>query len=778
MAPRNTRVNPDTPRTSPARSFAQTLDNFYAPMRDTRSEQALQRGIGQFAGIFEEKAAQVRQERDRDEYNQGVADAIRETAGQEMQGVRTGSIFRQHSRFYMAGLNEQRGKAKAIEWKNQLALDYEAWEGKNSDDPNDFKNYLNERAGVFIESLQSNPHALNAALPYINEVANNLAAQHTSYTNERLRQEQVEASHQVFGDIVAGFTGGDYDEQTAIDALAAEVDELYASGEKDAREILVDAVILEADANDSLDGLLVLAKAYDQGKIKLSKAQKLRLEQSIDSIEAEITSAQAARSRAAQAQYDASINAHVTSYTEALLANPRLDAREFYRNLGVKDEELFRKLNTIQKAVLESESNSGPTDGQIELAFQAELIQAGGDPNARAAVILKYSPHLNSADVRRELQLSNEISSGSAVHTSAHVKMLRQGYVSNVAVIESDQFNIEASGQAQTFAEALYNQQMSIELRGVDPSDYNAINEAHLKVTESVNRAVLTRFPNMVTNLSAEGDPTKKPAGEITGMSGELEKLMEEVRQQLLQNDPSVADTQGSAAEVPGNPEPEAETAPEPAPAPVAETPVDPAEMVPIAPTADEVSVQEEEMDFRSALLAKFSDGEDNRPTLETYNTVIAEDKAFAAELRTQAGRRGIDPRALFAVMDFETGGTFDPAEENMAGSGATGLIQFMPKTARALGTTTEELAKMSRTQQLRYVFKYLDQFNVDWRKADVDDVYMAVLWPAAINQPDGYVLFKSGTKAYTQNRGLDTNGDGTITKFEAASKVRKRFYG
>jgi hypothetical protein len=54
----------------------------------------------------------------------------------------------------------------------------------------------------------------------------------------------------------------------------------------------------------------------------------------------------------------------------------------------------------------------------------------------------------------------------------------------------------------------------------------------------------------------------------------------------------------------------------------------------------------------------------------------------------------------------------------------------------------------------------------------------MSVLWPAAINKPDGYVIFRSGTKAYSQNAGLDTNGDGTVTKFEAASKVRKNFYG
>lgn len=47
------------------------------------------------------------------------------------------------------------------------------------------------------------------------------------------------------------------------------------------------------------------------------------------------------------------------------------------------------------------------------------------------------------------------------------------------------------------------------------------------------------------------------------------------------------------------------------------------------------------------------------------------------------------DPSYLMACIAFETGETFSPAIKNSAGSGAVGLIQFMPSTAKALGTTT-----------------------------------------------------------------------------------------
>jgi len=101
-----------------------------------------------------------------------------------------------------------------------------------------------------------------------------------------------------------------------------------------------------------------------------------------------------------------------------------------------------------------------------------------------------------------------------------------------------------------------------------------------------------------------------------------------------------------------------------------------------------------------------------------------------------------------------------------------------MPETARSLGTTTAELAQMSQTEQLVYVEKYFDQFGYRLSGGNLDDIYMAVLWPKAIGKPDGYVLFRRGTVAYRQNSGLDHNEDGTISKYEAATKVRRTFYG
>ncbi|MBM6401945.1 hypothetical protein [Phycicoccus sonneratiae] len=134
------------------------------------------------------------------------------------------------------------------------------------------------------------------------------------------------------------------------------------------------------------------------------------------------------------------------------------------------------------------------------------------------------------------------------------------------------------------------------------------------------------------------------------------------------------------------------------------------------------------------------------------------------------ATKLGCKPEDLMAVMSFETGGSFDPAQRNMAGGSARGLIQFMPDTARGLGTTSEALTRMTPVQQLDYVEKYFG----NGRYTTVEGLYSKVLAGHAVNDPDA-VLFREGTRAYRANRGVDIDGVGGITAGEAAAKVRAR---
>jgi hypothetical protein len=77
----------------------------------------------------------------------------------------------------------------------------------------------------------------------------------------------------------------------------------------------------------------------------------------------------------------------------------------------------------------------------------------------------------------------------------------------------------------------------------------------------------------------------------------------------------------------------------------------------------------------------------------------------------------------------------------------------------------------MSEVEQLAWVEKY---FRPSARRIrTLEDMYMAILWPRGVGKTLEYVLWKTGTRAYLVNRGLDRNRDGRVTKKEAADKVR-----
>lgn len=149
--------------------------------------------------------------------------------------------------------------------------------------------------------------------------------------------------------------------------------------------------------------------------------------------------------------------------------------------------------------------------------------------------------------------------------------------------------------------------------------------------------------------------------------------------------------------------------------------------------------------------------------------------KQFRDTLIAMCDRLVIDPNYMMACIAFETGCTFSPSILNKAGSGAVGLIQFMPKQALALGTDSSKLRAMSAEAQLYYVEKYFQ--NSRHRLNTLEDVYMAILWPSAIGKPNNTVLFNkadvNNPKLYIQNAGLDYNHDGLITKYEASQRVR-----
>jgi hypothetical protein len=116
-------------------------------------------------------------------------------------------------------------------------------------------------------------------------------------------------------------------------------------------------------------------------------------------------------------------------------------------------------------------------------------------------------------------------------------------------------------------------------------------------------------------------------------------------------------------------------------------------------------------------------------------------DQDFASSIETLGNDLGVDPMYLANTMYAES--TLNPSEKNKAGSGAMGLIQFMPRTAANLGTTTDELSRMTPVEQMEYVRRYFSADNLGaGRLRDLrndpsqHNVNMAVFLPSMIGKP------------------------------------------
>ena len=141
--------------------------------------------------------------------------------------------------------------------------------------------------------------------------------------------------------------------------------------------------------------------------------------------------------------------------------------------------------------------------------------------------------------------------------------------------------------------------------------------------------------------------------------------------------------------------------------------------------------------------------------------------RAFREELVKVGERLAVDPNFIAAVISNESG--FNPQTVNPTG-GATGLIQFMPATAKAMGTTTAALRAMSDVQQLAYVERFYRPHA--GKIGSPGQCYMATFLPAFMHKPSSFVLGRKGDptvlygsttlgKLYEQNAGFDATGKG-----------------
>ncbi|MEZ4886153.1 MAG: lytic transglycosylase domain-containing protein [Chitinophagales bacterium] len=144
----------------------------------------------------------------------------------------------------------------------------------------------------------------------------------------------------------------------------------------------------------------------------------------------------------------------------------------------------------------------------------------------------------------------------------------------------------------------------------------------------------------------------------------------------------------------------------------------------------------------------------------------------FERKVRIMARNMNVPPEWIMAVIHAES--RFNPKVKNYKGSGARGLIQWMPHVYKEMGVQKLPTAAVD---QLDLVEQYLceRQAEVGTYKS-LTDLRLAILYPVAVGKSQNYALYSKPSLAYEQNIGLDMNKDGKVTVKDIAQKMKREY--
>ena len=159
---------------------------------------------------------------------------------------------------------------------------------------------------------------------------------------------------------------------------------------------------------------------------------------------------------------------------------------------------------------------------------------------------------------------------------------------------------------------------------------------------------------------------------------------------------------------------------------------------------------------------------------------LIGGNKEFLDGIQKIADKHNIKASELLGLIASESGFKPDALKES---TGAGGLIQFKPEVAEEFGTTVDDIRKMSLSEQLPLIDKYLSK-NLP-ENATKSQLYGSVFMPSYADKDPDFQLLGSGDKfddgekitssiraRYERNSGLDLDGDGFITVGELGSRI------
>jgi len=445
------------------------VDTFYAPARDRRGEQAIQQGISDINQVLNERFVEHRADQRESQFQEGVADAIREQAGEELQGVQTGTIFHQNSRFYMAGLNETRGRAAAQEFQRATQQAWEEWEDRDNDEDGTlFREWMNGRLAEFTNTLGNDRHRLAGALPTAQQVANNMAARHASYTSRRIAAANAAATRQVHSGIwtnaIAGENGGSPEALQAafLEANGVTEDHFDVDGVVANRTALEGLIDASNFANDPT-ALEWVESGVRSGQIRMPVDDAARLSNAIESVRSDRTAEENRINAQLEAEQEAANQQALLDTFAQAQADPFGMSIPSLDDFG-GDFTTWNRAITIQNTFQNAATETDPMmDFGAQLQFTAAVTEApdlGTAIQAAGNLVLDMGPGYASMG-SQFVQDTIEMAQAENLIRNPLVANAREPYVNHIGDFDDAEFTSEQLTPLRTRGQYLFNRAIS-----------------------------------------------------------------------------------------------------------------------------------------------------------------------------------------------------------------------------------------------------------------------------------------------------------------------------
>lgn len=346
---------------SPVSTYVRPAD----PPRSSLHE--LAEGLSAFDSGLSSFMAQRKAESDEADKARAITDFHRNNQESFAEAVRTGKIPPTASKSYVEWYKKQQGNLAGLKLSDKFAIDYQQWEGRNSDDPEAFGKFVSTWMTQNVGEEQD-PYVLEGLAPHLDRLA---TSGYDTFSQDRaasLRAKSQATSGAILTDTIsrtqeAGRAEGTVDYDALWTSLMAQRQEAISKGERgeDFDKLIVDSVILQAEESGSKEVLKVLDRQLPGQDLPLSSNPEFREKRlrAIDRINSKRAS-QATDIAQTRERLEKQRHEELLSQAVLTLSNGEDVPEETITELSRRDGEIRYKLAKYKKEYQDLETQEDP----------------------------------------------------------------------------------------------------------------------------------------------------------------------------------------------------------------------------------------------------------------------------------------------------------------------------------------------------------------------------------------------------------------------------------